>query len=239
MSTTHRPRRPQRQTAAARRAAQRRQRLTIWISVAAVAGLVLAGLAGWGVYQLQRSSGHPTPAHATAGGSGLVDGDGPVTVEIWLDPHCPHCQTFEEQAASTLEQLVTDGTITRVYHPVAFLDRYSTTGYSTRASAAVGCAADGGGHVAYLARLLAAQPPAGGPGLSDDQLIQVGEPVGLTGPEFAGCVTDQRYAGWTEQVTEDATRAGVSGTPAVRVDGQDVLPSVEAVVAAVQAAGPA
>jgi protein-disulfide isomerase len=52
-------------------------------------------------------------------------------------------------------------------------------------------------------------------------------------------VTDQRYAGWTEQVTEDATRAGVSGTPTVRVDGQDVLPSVEAMVAAVQAAGPA
>jgi protein-disulfide isomerase len=231
MSRTSRPRRP---GAAARRAAQRRRR-NIWISVAAGLGLVLAGLAGWGVSQLQRSTGHPVPAQAT--GSGLVDGSGPVTVEIWLDLHCPHCRTFEAEAGPALAQLVADGEITRVYHPVAFLDRFSTTGYSTRAAVAIGCAADREGYLPYLSALLAAQPPPDGPGLSDDQLVQLAGSAGLAGPEFAGCVADQRYEGWVDQVTADASRVGVNATPTVRVAGQDVAPSVEAISAAVQAAG--
>ncbi|HEY8473715.1 MAG TPA: thioredoxin domain-containing protein [Natronosporangium sp.] len=220
-----------------RAAATRRHGRQKFGSAAAVVALVLAGLLGWLVYQSQRGGDVPTPAHASADGTGLVDGAGPVTVEVWLDPHCPHCRTFEEQAGPTLDQLVTDGAITRIYHPVAFLDRFSTTKYSTRAAASIGCAADEGAHVPYLETLLAAQPPAGGPGLSDAELVEVGVSAGTAGPGFAGCVTDGRYRDWIERATAAAAEADVTGTPTVRVNGTDVTPAGDAIVAAVRAAG--
>jgi protein-disulfide isomerase len=216
--------------------AARQRRRNRWISLAVVAVLVIAGLVGWGVYQSQRDSDFAAPAHVTSDQSGLADGDGPVTVEIWLDLHCPHCRTFEEEAADTLDRLVAEGAITRVYHPVAFLDRFSTTAYSTRAASSVGCAADGDAHVAYTQALLAEQPPSGGPALDNGQLVGVGATVGLTGSAFTECVNDQRYRGWVDHVTAAATRAGVTGTPTVRVDGTQVEPSVTAITAAVQAA---
>lgn len=217
--------------------AARQRRRTQWISVAVVAALLLAGLVGLAIYQSQRSGDVQPPAQATADGSGLADGAGPVRVEIWLDLHCPHCRTFEEQASGALDQLVADGQITRIYHPVSFLDRFSTTGYSTRAAAAVGCAADGGAHVPYVQALLAAQPPAGGPGLDAGQMIDIGAAEGLTGAEFADCVRSVEYRGWVQQVTDAAAEAGVTGTPTVRVNGATVEPSVPAITAAVQAAG--
>lgn len=207
-----------------------------WLPVIVVGVLLLAGLVGLVVYQNQRTDDVRLPANVTADGSGVVDGNGPVQVDIWLDLHCPHCRTFEEEAGATLDQLVADGQITRVYHPVSFLDRFSTTEYSTRAAAAVGCAADANAQARYIQELLAVQPPAGGPGLDDAQLTQVGAEAGVTGEEFATCVSDERYRGWVEQVTESAARAGVTGTPTVRVNGTTVEPSAAAITAAVQAA---
>lgn len=204
-----------------------------WISVLAVVALLAAGLIGWAIYSGQRTDDVATPASATADGSGLVDGTGPVTVEIWLDLHCPHCATFEEEAGALLDRMVADGTITRVQHPVAFLDRFSSTRYSTRAAAAVGCAADAGAHPQYVRALLAAQPSSGGPGLSDTELIEVGGDAGITDAGFAECVREGQYRGWTEHVTALAAREGVTGTPTVRVNGEDVPATAQAVQAAV------
>ena len=75
--------------------------------------------------------------------------------------------------------MVAEQLITLVYHPLGFLDRLSTTAYSSRASAASGCASDGGRFVAFKDALFADQPE-GGPGLSDEQLVAVGADVGST-----------------------------------------------------------
>jgi protein-disulfide isomerase len=205
--------------------------------VLAVVALLAAGLVGWAVYASQTDDDFPVPAPVTADNSGVVDGAGPVTVEIWLDPHCPHCATFEQEAGAQLDRLVADGEITRVMHPVSFLDRASTTGYSTRASASVGCAADAGLHPPYVRALLARQPPSGGAGLSDEQLIEVAGSVGIAGAGFGDCVTSGRYRDWTAHVTARAAQEGVTATPTVRVDGADVPATVEAVRDAVRAAG--
>ncbi|HLV58442.1 MAG TPA: thioredoxin domain-containing protein [Natronosporangium sp.] len=221
-----------------RKAVTARPRPVGWISVLAVVALLAAGLIGLAIYSGQRDDDVATPASATADGTGVVDGNGPVTVEIWLDLHCPHCATFEEAAGELLDRMVADGTITRVQHPVAFLDRASTTRYSTRAAGAVGCAADAGAHPGYVRALLAAQPPSGGPGLTDDELIEVGADAGITDPGFAECVREGTYRGWTQQVTAHAAREGVTGTPTVRVNGEDVPATAEAVQAAVARARP-
>jgi protein-disulfide isomerase len=204
----------------------------LWISIAAVAVLVIAGLAGWAVYSNQRAGTYATPQHATANADGLVVGSGPKTVDIYLDFICPACRQFEESAGASLNQLVADNKIKLVYHPVAFLDRASTTQYSTRSAAAAGCAADAGKLTEYVRVLYANQPPEGSAGLTDAQLIQLGHTAGISGSTFDDCVRSGRYKSWVQHVTDEAVARGVTGTPTVFVDGKQVPASLPAITEA-------
>ena len=219
-------------------AKENRRRRTTWVSVTAVAVLVLAGLIGWGIFAAQKSGSYNTPKHAADGASGVATGTGPVKVDVYLDFMCPVCKAFEDGAGATLKQLVAEKKITLVYHPVAFLDQQSTTDYSTRSSASLGCAADGDRAAEYVSALFARQPAEGGPGLSDDDLIQAGGSVGLLNPTFAKCVRDGTYKSWSGHVTDVASERAVTGTPTVLVNNTRVEANAAVVNAAVQAAKP-
>jgi protein-disulfide isomerase len=213
-------------------AKERARTRRMWVSIAAVAVLVIAGLIGWGVYSSQRASSFVPPQHATASGDGLVVGSGPKTVEVYLDFMCPHCKEFEEAAGGTLNQMAADNKIQLVYHPVAFLDRFSTTQYSTRSAAVSGCASDAGKLTEYVQVLYANQPPERSAGLSDSKLIELGHTAGISGSGFDTCVKDGKYKPWVQHVTDAATKRGVNGTPTVYVDGKQVEPSVAAITQA-------
>lgn len=213
-------------------AREKRRSRTLWTSIAAVAVLVIAGLIGWGVVASQDSGSFTPPPGAVENGTGIKVGSGPVQIDIYEDFICPACGQFEQQTGGTLDQLVADGKVTVVYHPVAFLDRASSTDYSTRSSAASGAAAEGGKFREYAKALFAQQPAEGSAGLSDDQLIEIGRSVGL-GDAFAQAVRDGKYKPWTAHVTDEASADGVTGTPTVRVAGKDVQPTTQAILAAV------
>src|SRR5262249_50584978 len=57
---------------------------TRWITIGTVAVLVLAGLVGWGIHQARKPDAFATPAGVTDGG-GVSAGEGPVTVDVYLD----------------------------------------------------------------------------------------------------------------------------------------------------------
>lgn len=213
----------------------RRQRAT-WISAVAVAVLLIAGLTGAVLWQAGRPEGTP-PASATADGTGLPVGDGPVTVEIYLDFLCPGCAAFEEAAGPVLAEYLADGVVTVVYRPIAILDQKTTTAYSSRAAAAAGCAAESGQLTAFVARMLAHQPVGQPAGLSTEQIIALGAEAGVTDPGFGECVRDGAYRDWVRRSTDAAFDRGVQGTPTVFVDGSRLSElSVPALRAAVEAA---
>ena len=205
-------------------AKERRQQRAMWITAGAVALLVIAGLVGFAVWQSQKPTTFATPASAVDDGgkqSGLVSaGTGPVTVEVYLDYMCPVCKQFEASAQPTLDQLIVDNKIRLVWHTLGFLDGQSTTKYSTRASSASACAADGGKLKEFGEALYARQPAEGGPGLTDDELISIGGQVGLNAPSFAQCVRDGKYKTWVNHVNEAAAKRGVNGTPTVFINGK-------------------
>lgn len=118
--------------------------------------------------------------------------------------------------------MVASGQAKVIYHPIAILDRYSTTQYSSRASAASGCAAAAGVFPQYVKLLYANQPPENGDGLPAARLVSLGQQAGATGADFASCVTDTTYKGWTASLTDQSSKAGVTGTPTVKVDGQQI-----------------
>jgi protein-disulfide isomerase len=176
------------------------------------------------------------PAGATAGGDGVITGNGPVRVDAFIDFLCPFCRQFELSAGPTLADLVTEGLISLAHHPMNFLDEASTTSYSTRAAAASGCAADQGRFPDYLHALFLDQPPEGGPGLTDAELAGIGRALGLPDAAFAACLSEGPYLDWPSYVTARATALGVESTPTVLVAGTAVRPDPEAIVAAVRKA---
>jgi protein-disulfide isomerase len=178
----------------------------------------------------------PLPAGATPGGDGVVIGNGPVTVDVYIDFLCPFCRQFELSAGDSLAALAGGGQVSLVYHPMNFLDEASSTRYSTRAAASSGCASDGGRFLEYARALFLSQPPEGGPGLSDTELIELGLSARLPGPAFEGCVVGGRYLDWPSYVTAAATARGVSATPTVLVAGISVPANARMIAAAVAAA---
>jgi protein-disulfide isomerase len=203
--------------------------------VAVVVLVLFAGAVGFGVYRAQSAADGNVPAGATAAGVAVGNGDAPVTIDLYLDFQCPACAQYEQQAGSTIDELVASGQARVVYHPVAYLNRFSSTQYSSRSSAAAGCAADAGVLPQFAKLLYANQPPEGGAGLPDEQLVALGTQAGA-GPDFGTCVQDGRYTGWTSSVTDAASQAGITATPTVLVNGQEVARSVDALRSAVAAA---
>jgi protein-disulfide isomerase len=173
------------------------------------------------------------PAHTTSERDAVLVGDGPVRIDAFIDFLCPYCKQFELSAEDALAKLVSDGHAALAYHPMNFLDEASTTNYSTRAAAASACAADQGYFMQYAHALFAAQPPEGGPGLSDTDLIELGREVGLDDASLSACVAAGRYLDWPPYVTARAIAAGVSATPTVLVAGEPVNPTGKAITAAV------
>jgi protein-disulfide isomerase len=176
------------------------------------------------------------PAGATAEGDGVVVGHGPVRVEAFIDFLCPYCRQFELSSGPALALMVADAQISLIYHPMNFLDEASTTNYSTRAAAASGCAADRGRFTDYAHALFVGQPPEGGPGLSDTELVDIAGVAGLDEAAFGACVSEGPYLDWPPYVTARATALGVSATPTVLVAGTPVRPEPNAITDAVSRA---
>jgi protein-disulfide isomerase len=223
---------------AAQRSAERRRKLLL-VSIAVAVLVVFAGAIGFSLYRTQQhNTAVNVPPHATDTGIPIGKADAPVTLDVYLDYQCPVCKQFEQLTGSTIDQLTQQGTLRVVYHPVAFLDRASSTNYSSRASAAAGCAAADGVYPKFATQLYEQQPPEGGDGLPDDTLISIGKAAGA-GDDFAGCVKDGTYAGWTQHLTDAASKDGVNGTPTLLVNGRQIEDRTPAgLKAAVAAAQP-
>jgi len=183
------------------------------------------------------------PAGANADADGLVVGKGPVTVDAYIDFQCMFCRQFMQNCWSELRRMVKRDRINLVYHPLNLLDVISSTDYSWRAAAAAGCAADGEKLPGYAVALYANQPAEGGPGpkrtpgLSDEELVEIGHSVGLEDPSFDSCVPGHAYMPWAAYVTEKATAKGIDRIPTIFVNGTQVHPNAAMIEAAVEAAG--
>ena len=208
--------------AAARRESRRRSlavsSAVVAVLVVVVAAFVLVRTSG----REAASSGGATPANVTAAG-GIVVGraSAPVTLVAYEDFQCPVCAQFESLNAAQLGRWIADGTVKVEYRPIAFLDRSSADEYSTRALNAAAAVADSApaAFAAFHTALFAQQPAEGGPGLSDARLVELAEAAGAPRAAVERAVRDRTYEAWTRRVTEASSKAGVTGTPTVQVDG--------------------
>lgn len=189
----------------------------------------------------------PTVADQSGGiaisddGMGTV-GDGDVVVDIYLDLGCPFCGQFEQLNHPALNELITNGGVSVVYHVIAFLDeQWAGSRYSTRAGNALAVVADQDpNHFdAFMSALYLNQPTEGTTGLSDEEIAELASQVGVepdvverftatvngtvevAGKDTPAQGTWRTFAPWlaagTSQAAEDL---GKLSTPTILIDGQ-------------------
>ncbi|GAA5044821.1 DsbA family protein [Nocardia callitridis] len=165
------------------------------------------------------------PASLTDNGSiRLGKPDAKATVRVVADLQCPACQGFEGANAKVIEDAVHNGTAAVEYNLIAFLDKSSSTQYSSRAANASYCVAesDPAKYLTWLTSMYTQQPPEGGAGLTDEQLIQIAEQNGYTDPGVAQCITDRKFDKYVQARTQEALGSGIKSTPSVFINGKQL-----------------
>ena len=134
--------------------------------------------------------------------------------------HLPGLQAVRETPTTRPSPAcATKAKISLEYRPLGFLDRQSSTNYSSRAANAAACVADKAPdkYAEYVDTLFANQPAEGGAGLSDDKLKSLASDIGA---DINSCVDDKTFRPYVKYSTELASNIGITGTPTIFVDGK-------------------
>lgn len=126
----------------------------------------------------------PAPTtSADAASAGIVIGDGPVAVELWTDPSCPHCAVLDEAIGADLASRIQAGEVTLTIHPMTYVSakRGDTTDYSTRAAALLFAAAGEPDAIPALYALIQANQVSDAGAPTDAELIAFAAQAGVTG----------------------------------------------------------
>lgn len=184
----------------------------------------------------ETTTGTTSPEGSTAepvtGPPGLTDRGGvlfgeptaPVTVTVMSDFRCPACRAFHEANSGQLADLTAAGTVQVEHVPVSILDRFSEgTRFSTRAAGAAFCVAetDKDRYLDFETVMYTNQPTEGTPGLSSEEIAGLAAGVGVS-QAGQDCIRQDRYADYATKVTEDASAAGMRGTPTVYLNDEQI-----------------
>jgi protein-disulfide isomerase len=148
----------------------------------------------------------------------------PHTIKLYEDFQCPICADFEKAVGSQIRQGIADGSIKVDYHMVSFLDRASTTDYSSRALNAAMAVLSTAGPEAFLKFheiAYANQPAEGSAGVPDSTLVDWAVRAGADESQVKPLIDENAYHQWAVNATGQMSKDGVNGTPTVFIDGKN------------------
>ena len=220
-----------------------RRRRSLVVTAAVLAVLVVVGVIAY-----IATSSQDTPAASGSVPAGVVGGyavpagpsSAPVKVVVYEDFMCPYCGQFEAASRTSFAQEISAGKVQFQYHVLNFLDRSSTTDYSTRSANALAVVLDTSGPTVakkFHDLLFENQPAEGSAGLSDSQLVDYAVQAGAKASAVRSGIEGTTYKGWVDKVTDRSSKDGVTGTPTVMIDGKKVdSQSTDGLVSAIQQA---
>lgn len=149
----------------------------------------------------------------------------PAKMIAYEDFQCPICRQFETTNGTLVNKYIKEGKLQVEYRTIAFLDRESSTNYSTRSLNAAACVRN-----YYTAEiwkifhdvLFANQPEEGSAGLPDSQLITYAKAAGAKSTQVEDCINNQTFKDWTASATDASSKAGVTGTPTITINGETI-----------------
>ncbi len=157
----------------------------------------------------------PVPVPGCSRASDSARPSAPVTVEVFQDFSCPHCQELSASGVpAVLDEYVKSGDIRSVTYPMS-LPMFGPP--SELAANAFACSAVTGKAAAYEAALYSE-------GVWNQQwtaatLIAAAKQAGIEDTTFNSCVRNETYSDWAKSINDYATLRGVAGTPTVMVNG--------------------
>ncbi len=210
---------------------KRKERTRNWFVVGAVV-LAIAIIAGvmFAVTNKNDKTGQAVSSSGTpsnlSGAYNVTIGksSAPDTIKMYEDFQCPICKEFEALTGDQVRQGIADGKIKVDYHMVAFLDRASTTNYSSRALNAAMAVLSTAGPDAFLkfhTLAYANQPEEGSAGVPDSTLIDWAVQAGADKSAVTPLINGNVYHQWVVNATDQMSKDGVNGTPTVFINGQN------------------
>jgi len=206
------------------------------VSAVLIVGVVVAILIGNSSKSGTAASGNAVPVGVVGGTGGgiLVDAaalkSSVPTVDVYADFQCPVCGQFEKAFGPTLTTMAKAGEINYVVHMMSFLDDNLGNDSSKRATNAAACAADAGKFGEYHSTVFAAQPAKEGDGYTDAQLTEFATTAGISGPALTTwqqCTSSGQHTQYVTDVATTSGKAGVTGTPTVKLDGKDITKTLK------------
>ena len=146
-------------------------------------------------------------------------------MQLWEDFQCPACAQFEKTLQPTLIAAAQQQKINLQWRPTTFLDQNLKNTASVLATSAWGCAINAAKPVEYHSAVFAAQPKQEGAGYTQQQLLDIGQQVGIAGADystFEACVKANTFDGWAANSYNLFNEQGVQGTPTMYVNGKEV-----------------
>ena len=148
----------------------------------------------------------------------------PDTIKVYEDFQCPICAYFEKTVGEQMRAGIADGSVQVDFRMVAFLDRASTTNYSSRALNAAMAVLSTAGPDAFLQFHTIAyrnQPAEGSAGVPDSTLIDWAVQAGADKDKVTPLINDNAYHQWVVNATDQMSKDHVTGTPTIFINGEN------------------
>ncbi|MBG6180905.1 DsbA family protein [Arthrobacter sp. CAN_A1] len=174
----------------------------------------------------------PRPAgELPPGVAASADGE-PVQVVSYVDVNCVFCAEFESTHADQIQAWLDDGEITMEHRNVAYLDRNSSTDYSSRGANALACVAEESpeAYFDFSAGVFANYENGE---LDNDGLAALASSSGAA--DISTCLSEGTFRPWVNFTTDAAELDGITGTPTIYVEGEAVPEAIDNFAAFTQA----
>lgn len=154
----------------------------------------------------------------TAVGFALGEPDAPVTIVEYSDFSCPHCYNLSGPMEQIVEDYVREGDARVVFKPITFVN----PPYSRPAAQAAICAGYQGKFWEMHNQLWALYEGTGPGAYTPGQLNRMAQALALDMAEYEQCYGSSDVEAQIEAVLTEAGERGVTGTPTIFVNGQEV-----------------
>jgi protein-disulfide isomerase len=199
---------------------QQRRRLTI-IIIVTIAALAVVGLLILPNYlPIGEIASITTQPRPDAQGTSMGNTDAPVRIDVFEDFQCPSCRAFTENYEPLI--IANDIASGRVYY--VFRQWPFIGPESLQAANASMCANAQGRFWDYHDMLFANQTGENVGAFSDRRLAAFAEQLGLNMSDFNTCFKQDEYQADIEADYSEGKQMGVTGTPAVFVNGVQLAP---------------
>jgi protein-disulfide isomerase len=203
-----------------RKKEQTRKRLISVMFVAGTALLIAAVLIVPGALSVGDFIQVTPQARFMEQGTALGDPEAPVLIEVFEDFLCPACNVYNQEVAQLLKaEYVDTGQAYYVFRQYPFL-----APESFQAANASMCAAEQNRFWDYHDILFANQVGESRSAFTDARLEAYAESLGLDMDRFETCFEDQATQTLIEADILEALDRGLTGTPAVFVNGEQIAP---------------